>query len=131
MVRIPLHDVPDGPRLPGAGPETPSCAFLPGRLPALLRISPLLPGFPAHQRCQVLRSDARAVRGDRGFPRRGHPYGSTAPGDGEGISFEVGEPEDIGRAAVRLASDASDHVSGTSRYIDGGMTIFPEFYANG
>ncbi|MEK7375293.1 MAG: SDR family oxidoreductase [Thermodesulfobacteriota bacterium] len=43
----------------------------------------------------------------------------------------VGTPEDIGRAAVWLASDASDYVNGTSLYIDGGMTLFPGFSTNG
>jgi glucose 1-dehydrogenase len=43
----------------------------------------------------------------------------------------VGEPEDIGRAAVWLASDSSDYVNGTSLYIDGGMTLFPGFSTNG
>ena len=43
----------------------------------------------------------------------------------------IGEPGDIGRAAVWLASDASDYVNGTSLYIDGGMTLFPGFSTNG
>lgn len=43
----------------------------------------------------------------------------------------IGEPEDIGRTAVWLASDASDYVNGTSLYIDGGMTLFPGFSTNG
>jgi glucose 1-dehydrogenase len=43
----------------------------------------------------------------------------------------IGEPEDIGRAAVWLASDSSDYVNGTSLYIDGGMTLFPGFSTNG
>ena len=43
----------------------------------------------------------------------------------------IGEPEDIGRAAAWLASDASDYVNGTSLYIDGGMTLFPGFSTNG
>jgi glucose 1-dehydrogenase len=42
----------------------------------------------------------------------------------------IGEPEDIGRAAVWLASDASDYVTGTSLFVDGGMTLYPGF-ANG
>jgi len=43
----------------------------------------------------------------------------------------IGEPEDIGRAAAWLASDASDYVNGASLYIDGGMTLFPGFSTNG
>ena len=43
----------------------------------------------------------------------------------------IGEPDDIGRAAVWLASDSSDYVNGTSLYIDGGMTLFPGFSTNG
>jgi glucose 1-dehydrogenase len=43
----------------------------------------------------------------------------------------IGEPEDIGHAAVWLASDESDYVTGTSLYIDGGMTLYPEFASGG
>ena len=43
----------------------------------------------------------------------------------------IGEPEDIGRAAVWLASDDSDYVTGTSLYVDGGMTLYPEFAHGG
>jgi glucose 1-dehydrogenase len=43
----------------------------------------------------------------------------------------IGEPEDIGRAAVWLASDASDYVTGTSMFVDGGMTLFPGFASGG
>jgi glucose 1-dehydrogenase len=43
----------------------------------------------------------------------------------------IGEPEDIGRAAVWLASDASDYVTGTSLFVDGGMTLFPGFASGG
>lgn len=39
----------------------------------------------------------------------------------------IGEPEDIGRAVVWLASDASDYVTGTALVIDGGMTLYPAF----
>jgi glucose 1-dehydrogenase len=39
----------------------------------------------------------------------------------------VGEPEDIGKAAVWLASDDSDYVHGETLYIDGGMTLYPGF----
>jgi glucose 1-dehydrogenase len=43
----------------------------------------------------------------------------------------IGEPEDIGRVAAWLASDASDYVNGTSLFVDGGMTLFPGFSTNG
>jgi NAD(P)-dependent dehydrogenase (short-subunit alcohol dehydrogenase family) len=37
----------------------------------------------------------------------------------------IGESEDIGSAAVWLASDASDYVVGTTLFVDGGMMLFP------
>jgi glucose 1-dehydrogenase len=43
----------------------------------------------------------------------------------------VGEPEDIAKAAIWLASDESDYVHGTSLYVDGGMTLYPGFSTNG
>jgi glucose 1-dehydrogenase len=43
----------------------------------------------------------------------------------------IGEPEDIARAAVWLASDASDYVTGTSLFVDGGMSLFPGFASGG
>jgi glucose 1-dehydrogenase len=43
----------------------------------------------------------------------------------------IGEPEDIGRAIVWLASDASDYVTGTALVIDGGMTLYPAFRGAG
>lgn len=43
----------------------------------------------------------------------------------------IGEPEDIGRAAVWLASDHSDYITGICMYIDGGMTLYPSFATGG
>jgi glucose 1-dehydrogenase len=43
----------------------------------------------------------------------------------------IGEPEDIARAAVWLASDYADYVNGISLIIDGGMTLYPGFAAGG
>jgi glucose 1-dehydrogenase len=43
----------------------------------------------------------------------------------------IGEPEDIARAAVWLASDHSDYVIGTTLFIDGGMTLYPGFATGG
>jgi glucose 1-dehydrogenase len=43
----------------------------------------------------------------------------------------VGEPDDIGKAAVWLASDASDYVVGTTLFVDGGMSLYPAFREGG
>lgn len=43
----------------------------------------------------------------------------------------VGEPEDVARAALWLASDASDYVVGTTLFVDGGMMLYPEFREGG
>jgi len=43
----------------------------------------------------------------------------------------IGEPEDIARAAVWLASDQSDYVVGATLFVDGGMTLYPGFATGG
>lgn len=43
----------------------------------------------------------------------------------------IGEPDDIGRAAVWLASDAADYVTGATLFVDGGMTLYPGFATGG
>jgi glucose 1-dehydrogenase len=43
----------------------------------------------------------------------------------------IGEPEEIGRAAVWLASDYADYVHGISLFVDGGMTLYPGFETGG
>jgi glucose 1-dehydrogenase len=43
----------------------------------------------------------------------------------------IGEPDDIARAAVWLASDASDYVTGATLFVDGGMTLYPGFATGG
>lgn len=43
----------------------------------------------------------------------------------------VGEPVDIGDAAAWLASDESDYVNGITLFVDGGMTLYPEFARGG
>lgn len=43
----------------------------------------------------------------------------------------VGVPEDIAKGVVWLASDDSDYVTGTTLFIDGGMTLYPAFAHGG
>ena len=43
----------------------------------------------------------------------------------------IGEPEDIGTVAAFLASDLADYITGTSIFVDGGMTLYPGFEAGG
>ena len=43
----------------------------------------------------------------------------------------VGDPEDVAKAAVWLASDESDYVVGTTLFVDGGMTLYPAFREGG
>jgi glucose 1-dehydrogenase len=43
----------------------------------------------------------------------------------------IGEPLDIAKAALWLASDESDYVHGTSLIVDGGMLLYPGFISAG
>lgn len=43
----------------------------------------------------------------------------------------IGEPADVGQLAAWLASDESDYITGTTIFIDGGMTLYPGFSTNG
>lgn len=43
----------------------------------------------------------------------------------------IGEPDDIAHAAVWLASDAADYVTGATLFVDGGMTLYPGFATGG
>ena len=43
----------------------------------------------------------------------------------------IGEPDDIAQAAVWLASEGADYVTGTTLFADGGMTLYPGFATGG
>jgi glucose 1-dehydrogenase len=43
----------------------------------------------------------------------------------------IGEPDDIGRVTVMLASDLADYINGTSIFVDGGMCLYPGFATGG
>ena len=43
----------------------------------------------------------------------------------------IGEPDDIAQAAVWLASDHADYVTGATLFVDGGMTLYPGFEQGG
>ncbi len=43
----------------------------------------------------------------------------------------IGQPEDIGKVAVWLASDEADYITGTTIFVDGGMLLYPGFSTNG
>jgi glucose 1-dehydrogenase len=43
----------------------------------------------------------------------------------------IGEPDDIGRVCIWLASDEADYIHGASIFVDGGMTLYPGFETGG
>jgi glucose 1-dehydrogenase len=43
----------------------------------------------------------------------------------------IGQPADIGRVAAWLASDDADYIHGQTIFVDGGMTLYPEFAHGG
>ncbi len=43
----------------------------------------------------------------------------------------IGQPDDVANAAVWLASDQADYVTGTTLFVDGGMCLYPAFRDHG
>ncbi|MDB5477824.1 MAG: Short-chain dehydrogenase/reductase [Alphaproteobacteria bacterium] len=43
----------------------------------------------------------------------------------------IGEPEDVAKLVSWLVSDEADYITGTTIYVDGGMTLYPGFMGNG
>jgi glucose 1-dehydrogenase len=64
-----------------------------------------------------------------------HSAWSTAEKEAELLQLipygRVGVTHDVARAAVWLASDESDYVTGATLYVDGGMTLYPGFENGG
>ncbi len=60
---------------------------------------------------------------------------STEKGRKEMLSLipygRIGEPEDIAKVALWLATDEADYITGTTLYVDGGMTLYPAFSDKG
>ena len=43
----------------------------------------------------------------------------------------IGEPPDVASAVLFLASDLSDYMTGTTLFLDGGMSLYPSFRGAG
>jgi len=43
----------------------------------------------------------------------------------------IGEAEDVAKTAAWLVSDEADYITGSTIYVDGGMTLYPGFMGNG
>lgn len=84
----------------------------------------------AHQKIRVNAISPGAIRTDIN-----RAAWETPEAEGELLKLipyeRVGNPMDIGQVAVWLASDASDYVTGTTIYVDGGMTLYPGFREGG
>lgn len=83
--------------------------------PARIRVNAIAPGAIR----TPINRDAWTTEAARRDLERLIPYG------------RIGDPEDIARAIVWLASDSSDYVTGTTLVVDGGMMLYPGFRGHG
>jgi glucose 1-dehydrogenase len=65
-----------------------------------------------------------------------HPIWETPPQARERLLRlipygRIGEPEDVAKVAVWLASGDSGHGTGATIFVDGGMSLYPEFRDDG
>ena len=82
--------------------------------PLGIRVNAIAPGAIA---TAINAAEVRGAAGER--VKQLIPYG------------RIGDPDDVARAAVWLASDDSDYVVGPTLFVDGGMTLYPSFADNG
>lgn len=80
-----------------------------------VRVNSIAPGFIKTHINQAVWSDEKKLKASL----EQIPYG------------RLGDPDDIARAAIWLASDDSDYVTGTTLFVDGGMTLYPSFRGRG
>lgn len=83
--------------------------------PEGIRVNSIAPGFIKTKINEAAWSDDEKLKKSLALI----PYG------------RLGEPEDVARAAVWLASDESDYVTGTTLFVDGGMALYPAFRTDG
>jgi len=83
--------------------------------PAKIRVNAIAPGAI---RTPINRAAWQTAAARRDLERL-IPYG------------RIGDAEDVARAVVWLASDASDYVTGTTLVVDGGMMLYPGFRGHG
>ena len=88
------------------------------------------PGAGARTGSGSTRSDPAPSR-RRSTAPRGRRRRRSSSSSRSSRTGAIGQPEDIGRAAVWLASDDSDYVHGQTLFVDGGMTLYPEFAHGG
>jgi glucose 1-dehydrogenase len=84
----------------------------------------------AHRKIRINAITPGAIKTDINAPVWSRPDSAAALLDL--IPYgRIGEPEDVARVAVWLASDESDYITGASIVVDGGMSLYPAFRHSG
>ena len=81
---------------------------------------------------QPLKGQKALVTGANSGIGEGVARALAAAGADVAVTYgRIGQPEDIGRAVAWLVSDDADYVHGQTLFVDGGMTLYPEFTRGG